>query len=211
MVDVDVREVLHRPHRAWSTALVAITTVGSLVAILTGAVVALSLNTFTAVWDAQVPVRETEAFMSADYTGWQPLAIDVFGHEWLMLQGLDRWTTAMATAPHWVALPVAGLIGLVLVPVLRSVSAGRRLTGGHAARLMVVAGLVAVGWAATVALPFVAASRAIAAEVSGLPAAYLVPVVRWTWWPLLVVALVVLLASAVWQGARAARDTEGLV
>lgn len=195
----------------WSTAVVAAATVGSLIAIAIGTGLALSLNTFTALWDVQVPVRETPAFMSAGYYGWQPLAIDGFGREWLMLTGVDRWTTAMATAPHWVGIVVGGLVGLALVPVLRSLALRDGLTTRHAGHLMAVAGLVVMGWVASVALPYAAARSAIAGEVTGLPADYLAPVVRWTWWPLAVVVLLVLLALAVRHGARAASDTEGLV
>lgn len=131
---------------------------------------------------------------------------------------LDPVTALLSTAPVWGGMIAGGVVGLVLLPVLRTTASGRPFTPGSARRLASAAAVVVLGWLLATAGPFLAAPRVIesiagARRYTGfdVPDGWLAPALGITWWPLLVAVLLGTLAVAARSGARLAADTEGLV
>lgn len=131
---------------------------------------------------------------------------------------LDPLTSVLSTAATWGGLIAGGVVGLVLLPALRTTASGRPFAPGNSRRLMSAAAVVALGWLLATAGPRLAAPRVIesiagARRYSGfdVPAGWLAPALNLVWWPLLIAALLVMLAAATRSGARLAADTEGLV
>lgn len=128
----------------------------------------------------------------------------------------------LSTSAAWAGLIALGVGALVLVPVLRTTSGGQPFARGNVHRLAAAATVVASAWIFATVGPFIAAGVAIrdleraprmsVNDVSyDMPVGWLVPDLQITWWPLLVIALLVGLAAATRQGARMAADVEGLV
>lgn len=127
----------------------------------------------------------------------------------------------LAAAPVWAALLAAGVVLVLLVPVLRATATGRPARLGSPHALGAAAVSVAVCWLLSAAGPRLAAPAVIDALVSAplggasqavpLPEGWLVPALHHTWWPLLVAALLAALASAARRGERLAADSAGLV
>ena len=215
MVDVEVEQATSRARTWWATGAVAVATVGALLALLVGVVEAFSLSSYNGTWVVRVPVGWPAVDLpdwvwGPSATGWAVLQSDGTGLN-LWVEQADRWTTLLAEAAQWIVWPVVGLSVLLLVPVLRSLVAGRVFAPGNAKQVFTVAAVVAAGWAGAAWLPYLAAARALAQDSTGVLAGALAPAFRPEWWPLGVVALLVLLALAIRQGTSATRDTEGLV
>lgn len=133
----------------------------------------------------------------------------------------DPFTALFATAAAWGGFLAGGVVGLVLIPLLRTTASGRPFAAGNDRRLAIAAGVIAAGWALASVGDFVAASRIIelleltpvqtAAGSFDVPSGWLAPELQVTWWPLPIVLLLTALAAATRRGARLASDTEGLV
>lgn len=131
---------------------------------------------------------------------------------------LDPVTALLSTAPVWGGLIAAGVVGLVLLPALRTTASGRPFAPGNARRLASAAAVVALGWLLATTGPLLAAPSVIesiagARRYTGfdVPAGWLAPALDITWWPILIAVLLATLAAATRSGARLAADTEGLV
>jgi hypothetical protein len=128
---------------------------------------------------------------------------------------LSAPVTLLATTPAWAGLVTGGLVGLGLVPVLRTTGTGHPFAPGNARRLATAAGVVILGWMLATAGPMLAAPTVIhaleAPSGGGVPVGWLAPDLRITWWPLLIVGLLGGLAAATRHGGRLAADAEGLV
>lgn len=131
---------------------------------------------------------------------------------------LDPLSSLLGTAPVWGGSIAAGVVGLVLVPALRTTSSGRPFAPGNARRLAGASAVVAAGWllatvgprlAAPAAIESIAGARAYAGF--DVPTGWIAPALVITWWPLLIIVLLAVLAAATRSGARLAADTEGLV
>ena len=135
--------------------------------------------------------------------------------------GLSPVLSVLAAAPVWAGLAVAGVVVLLLVPVLRSTATGRPARHGTARPLGVAAAVVAVGWAVSTVAPRLVAPAVLEhlvavggggdTEPHGIPAGWLEPALHVVWWPVLVVALLGALAAASARGERLAADSAGLV
>jgi hypothetical protein len=130
----------------------------------------------------------------------------------------DPVTALLSTAPTWAGLIAAGVVGLVLLPALRTTALGRPFAHGNARRLASAAAVVALGWLLATTGPFLAAPSVIESiagdrRYTGLevPAGWFAPDLNITWWPILIAVLLAALAAATRSGARLAADTEGLV
>jgi hypothetical protein len=128
-------------------------------------------------------------------------------------------TAVLAAAPLWAGLLGAGTAGLALVPSLRSVSRGEVFPRESPRQIATAAGAALLSWGVAALAPVAAASSMISAlerpdVTSGghpVPAGWLTPDVHVTGWPLLIAALLGVLAVAAHRGARLAADAEGLV
>lgn len=132
-------------------------------------------------------------------------------------------TTALSGSPVWAGLLAAGLAMLLLIPVIRSTAAGQPFADGNSRRWAAATVATAIGWALATVGPYLAARQVIPVleanpvystvdgEMFTLPAGWLVADLHLAWWPLLVLALLGVLAAATHRGARLAADTEGLV
>lgn len=131
-------------------------------------------------------------------------------------------TALLATAATWGWFLAAGVVVLLLVPVVRSTASGRPFDTGNARRLAGAAAVITVVWTVISTSPALVAPaliRAVTAsrpavqgnDTFSLPTGWLVPDQRIVWWPLVVAVLVAVLAAATRTGARLAADTEGLV
>lgn len=131
-------------------------------------------------------------------------------------------TALLATAPVWGWFLAAGATVLILIPVVRGTAAGRPFERGNTRRLTSAAAVIAGAWIVVSAGPTLAAPAVIDAvtatrlatsgsEVLRLPAGWLVPDHRITWWPIVVALLIAVLAAATRSGTRLAADAEGLV
>ncbi|MBX9243298.1 hypothetical protein ICW40_00550 [Actinotalea ferrariae] len=133
----------------------------------------------------------------------------------------DPLTSLLATASLWAGLAAAGLVGLLLVPALRSTASGRPFAAGNARRLLAAAAVVGGAWLLATIGDYVAAGRIVAALEAAprysptgafdMPVGWLAPALHITWWPALVASMLLALAAATRRGARLASDTEGLV
>lgn len=214
-----------RAARGAQVAAVAVVTVVALLVLANGAQLVHQMSEEATGWIVHVPVWPTGDMPD---TVWDPpaaegfpspvQAVDQGSNVHLWLEETDPLTAALAQCTAWVPAFVGGLAMLVLLPVLRAAFARRLLVPSVGRSLAGVAGLVLAGWAAVTWLPVLAASRAIAQEDSGLPAAWFTPHAEVQRWPLVVAGLLVALAAVVWRAARvsarAARleaDAEGLV
>lgn len=134
---------------------------------------------------------------------------------------VDPLPAVLSTVAMWGGVLAAGVSLLVLLPVFRSTAAGRPFESGNGLRLAVAATVVAGAWTLSIAGPALGA-RAIIGSIetstiyseSGpfdMPADWLVFDLRMTWWPAIIVLLLVALAVTTHRGTRLAADTEGLV
>lgn len=210
--------------RGAQVGAVALATVVALLVLGNGALLVHQTSTQTGTWIVQVPVWPTGEMPD---TAWDqrtpegfPPPVQPAGYDrvHLWLANTDPLTAALAECSAWVPAFVGGLAMLALLPVLRAAFARRLLVPAVARSLAGVAALVVSGWAALTWLPVLAASRAIAHEDSGLPAAWFTPHAEVQRWPLVVAGLVAALALVVWRAARVsaraerlAADAEGLV
>ncbi len=129
--------------------------------------------------------------------------------------------SVLALAPRWTGLVGGGLVVLLLLPVVRSTASGRLFERANARRLAITAGTVVAAWILASAGPALAASSFIGLTeemtIYGgrdgfpMPHGWLTYDPRITWWPLLIAALLGILAIATRSGARLATDTKGLV
>ncbi|WP_456786251.1 hypothetical protein [Cellulomonas sp. P5_C5] len=143
------------------------------------------------------------------------------GGGFLAAADVDPITTLLATATSWAGLIAGGLVGLILVPALRSTASGHPFAAGNARRLGGAATVVVVAWVVATVGDFVAASRIIAVIEAtprwsptgsfAMPADWLAPSLVVGWWPLPIVLLLLALAAATRLGTRLTSDTEGLV
>ena len=135
--------------------------------------------------------------------------------------GAGPVASVLALAPRWVGLVGGGLVVLLLLPVVRSTASGRLFEQAIAGRLAMAAGTVLTAWILAIVGPAMAASSFIGlmeqTPVYGGPDGFPMPH-GWltyapdiTWWPLLIVGLLGILATATRSGARLATDTAGLV
>lgn len=246
MSATDEREqVKERSARTWGSALlVGALLVASSVAVIAGVVVAV-LSADDRGTAAEAPVRLTapvaysdqlvpcvDGWTMADGSSCEPAASpDVWpGGEPLpvrrsgsLLAGVtgDPLGALLATAGAWGGLIAGGVVGLLLVPVLRSTASGRPFTSGNDRRLLLAAATVAGAWALATLGDRLASARIIAAIESSprwsatgsfdMPTGWLAPSFDVTWWPLLLALLLVALASATRRGSRLAADVQGLV
>lgn len=153
------------------------------------------------------------------WTGGVPLPVRHDGTLLASGSAAGPGTALLAAAPAWAGLVAGGLAGLALVPVLRGTASGRPFAPASVRGLGAAAAAVALGGTLAVVGPVLAAPAVLrgleagsgAAGTGGLPAGWLAPALPFTWWPLLVAALLAALAAAGRRGARLAADTEGLV
>ncbi|WP_225215103.1 hypothetical protein [Cellulomonas avistercoris] len=154
------------------------------------------------------------------WPGGQPLPVR-HGGELLAGADVDPVTALLASAGAWGGLVAGGVVGLVLIPALRSTASGRPFARGNARRLGWAAAVVMVAWVVATVGDVVAASRIIAVIEAtprwsptgsfAMPADWLAPTLVVGWWPLPVVLLLLALAAATGRGTRLTSDTEGLV
>jgi len=129
--------------------------------------------------------------------------------------------SVLALAPRWVGLVGGGLVVLLLLPLVRSTTSGRLFEQPNARRLAMAAGTVLAAWILAIAGPALAASSIIGRLEQGtvyagpdgfpMPHGWLTYDPDITWWPLLIAALLAILATATRSGTRLAADTKGLV
>lgn len=159
-----------------------------------------------------------------EWPGGEPLPVQ---HRGGMVAGIGEvppLPALLSTTPGWSGLVAAGVVVLLLVPVLRSTASGRLFRPGNARRLAAAAGVIVLAWILATAGPALAAPTIIGmieaapryTELGPLdrfdmPAGWLVFDLRVVWWPLLPALLLAALAGATRSGTRIAADTEGLV
>jgi hypothetical protein len=199
----------------WSVAAVAAATVAAALAAVHGLMLALGVGAQTGTWIVHVPVRPTGQMpptaFDASPAGWpSPVQAGPDGVD-LWLKQTDGPTAMLAGAEQWVTWFVLAAVILTLVPTVRGLGAGRWLTVANGTRVAGLGGIVLLGWAAAYGLPYLAAGRAIAAQDSGLPAAWFDAGFRPAWWPVVLVGLLLVLGLVLRRGAVAAQQAEGLV
>jgi len=160
------------------------------------------------------------AVSSEVWPGGQPLPIRHSGG-FLAGADVDPVTALLATAASWAGLIAGGVVGLILIPALRSTASGRPFAPGNARRLGWAAAVVVAAWVLSTVGDFIAASRVIAvieatpqwspAGMFDMPPGWLAPSLVIGWWPLPIVLLLLALAAATRRGTRLTSDTEGLV
>lgn len=225
--------------RTLSAVLVGVTTVAAWLAVATG--ITFAVQAAWGTMGGQVPVAlhapafidvtlpcvegwsldgsTCEPSVSPDqWPGGQPLPIVHSGGFVVAAGGGDPLTAVLSTTPAWSALLAGGVVALVLVPVVRTTASGRPFARGNARRLATAAVVVAGAWLLATVGPWLAAPTAIGSVVhtravtgADVPAGWLTPTLVVTWWPLLIVGLLAVLAAASRSGARLAAETEGLV
>ena len=151
----------------------------------------------------------------------EPLPVRQAGGLVAAATGAGPIAALLASAPMWGGLLAAGAVGLLLIPAVRTTTSGAPFARGNARRLAAGAVVIAVSWALVTAADYTAASMIIGALEAApapmsaisveVPEGWLAPALRITWWPLLIGALLALLAAAVKQGTQLRSDTEGLV
>jgi hypothetical protein len=129
----------------------------------------------------------------------------------MVIEHPDSVTAVLAAVPVFVPWLTGGAIGLLALPLVRSIAAGRPFALGNARALAEVAGVAVLAGAAATVLPYLAAGRAVTAEMAGLPADYFTPRFEPIGWPWGLAVFAIVLALAVWQGSRVSAETEGLV
>ncbi|UCN14970.1 hypothetical protein LFM56_01170 [Cellulomonas iranensis] len=190
--------------------VVAVATVfGALGAVVVAAMRARELARSSAGWMVGVPVWPTGAMPDSAWdtparqgfpSPVQPVgphAVD------LWLDRPDGLTAALAGVGVWVSWLVVAALLLTALPVARAVLRGHGLSFTTARQAAVAAGVVLVAWAVHATAPLLAARRALDAGYSGLPAEWFTPQARPVWWPLLVVALLLVLAGTLAAATRA--------
>jgi hypothetical protein len=120
----------------------------------------------------------------------------------LWLDRPDGLTAALAGVSVWVSWLVVAALLLTLLPVARTLLRRQGFTLTAARQAAVSAGVVLVAWAVHATAPLLAARRALDAGYSGLPAEWFTPQARPVWWPLLVVALLLVLAGTLAAATR---------
>jgi hypothetical protein len=159
---------------------------------------------------------------AAQWQGGTPLPVRHSGGLETATDGTGPVASVLAMAPRWVGLVGGGLVVLLLLPVVRSTASGRLFEQAIARRLALAAGTVLAAWILASAGPALAAPSFIermeqtlvyGAPPDGfpMPHGWLTYDPDITWWPLLIVALLGILATATRSGARLATDTAGLV
>jgi len=203
-----------------SAVLVGTVTVAALLGIAHGVLIAVEAAQQTATWIVTVPVRPTLAFPAdlpitglvlaetPDMTR-MPTAFD--GGLVMFLERSDPLTAVFAGVDSWITWLTVGAIVLMLLPVLRTITAGHPFAPGNAGRLAWAGVVTAVAWTIAAVLPVVAAQRAIAGELAHVSAGWFAPRFEPQWWPLGFAAFLVVLAISVRQGSRMAAETAGLV
>lgn len=162
-----------------------------------------------------------EPAVSADvWPGGQPLPVR-HGGGFLASADVGPGTALLATAASWAGLVAGGVVGLILIPALRSTASGHPFASGNARRLGWAAAVVVAAWVLVTVGDFVAASQIIAVIEAtprwsptgtfDMPTDWLAPLLVIGWWPLPIVLLLLALAGATRRGARLTSDTEGLV
>lgn len=106
---------------------------------------------------------------------------------------------------------LVGVSALLLWRVVGSVGRGEPFARGNAARIAVVAGAVAVSGFAAPLLPLAATNLVLARLGVQVPGGALEPSFDPDLAPLLLIAVLVVLAEVFRQGERLARETDGLV
>lgn len=205
-------------------AAVAVATVAAILVLGYGAVLVRQTSVETGTWLVHVPVWPTDQMPASAWDARtpegfpSPVQARDLGTVHLWLQSTDPLTAVLAQCAAWIPAFVGGFAALALLPVLRAAFARRLLVSSVARSLAGVAAIVLAGWAVLTWLPVLAASRAIAHEDSGLPAAWFTPHAEVQRWPLVVAGLLAALALVVWRAARVsaraerlAADAEGLV
>lgn len=206
--------------RLWSAILVGVVTVAALLGIANSISIAVNAARTTNTWVVTVPVRATSALpadmpqtgLIIDQTpemSWMPTSND--GELVMWLEHADPLTSLLANPSRSVAWLTIAVVSLILLPVLRTITAGRPFAPGNARHLGAAGITTAIAWAVVSILPVVAAERAITAELGHVPAAWFEPRFDPQLWPLAFAGFIVVLAVSVRAGARVAAETEGLV
>ena len=209
-----------RAQRSTTSAIVVgAVTVAALLGIAQGVSVAARAAT-DSTWVVSVPVRVTSALPDdMPQTGliveetptMERMPTAPGGGLMMWLEHADPLTARLAAAPHWIAWLTAGVVVLLLLPVVRSTSSGRPFSAGNASRLTVAALTIAAGWVLATTLPVLAARRAVDGELGNVPASWFEPRLELQWWPVAFAGALVVLALAVWHGTKVVADSDGLV
>ena len=175
-------------------------------------------------WPADGSSSCAPAASADEWPGGEPLPVQYRGGMVAGIDGVPPLPALQSTTPVWSGLDAAGVVVLLLVPVLRSTASGRLFRRGNARRLAVAAGVIVLAWVLATAGPALASPTVIGlieaaprySELGPLdrydvPAGWLEPDLRIVWWPLLPALLLAALAGATRNGTRLAADTEGLV
>ncbi|MFS0699045.1 hypothetical protein AB6N24_03625 [Cellulomonas sp. 179-A 4D5 NHS] len=201
-----------------SAIVVGAVTVLALLGIAQGVSIAARAAT-DATWVVSVPVRVTPSLpddmpqtgLIVDETATMERMPTAPGGGLMMwLEHADPLTARLAAAPGWIAWLTAGVVVLLLLPVVRSTSSGRPFAAGNAGRVTATALTVAAGWALATALPVLAARRAVERELGNVPAAWFEPRLELQWWPVAFAGALVVLALAVRHGTKVVADTDAL-
>jgi len=154
------------------------------------------------------------------WPGGQPLPVR-HGGGFLAGADVDPVTALLATSASWAGLIAGGVVGVILIPLLRRTAAGHPFAPGNARRLGWAAVIIVAAWLLATVGDFIAAARIIAvveatplwspAGSFNMPTGWLAPSLVVGWWPLPIVLLLLALAAATRRGARLTADTEGLV
>lgn len=200
-----------RPARAPSGTARAVLTVAAAGAALGacwhGVTLARATARETGAWMVSVPVRATQAmppevFDLTTAHGLSPLQPDG-ARSSLWLESPGTGTALLAGAGRWIPWLALGLCLLIALPALRRAAGGTVFTRSTVRASAAVGAVITLAWGADGLLPAMAARSAIAAEASGLPAAWFGPDVRLAGWPLGYLAASVLLALVVRAGIPA--------
>lgn len=175
-------------------------------------------------WPADGSAACEPAATADQWPGGEPLPVQRTGGMAIGASGAPLLPALASTFPTWGGLLAAGVVVLLLVPVLRGTAAGRLFQPGNARRLALAAGVVLLAWGLATAGPVLAAPTVIdlvehaprytetgPLRTFPMPTGWLEPDLRIGWWPLAPALLLAALAGATRAGTRVAADTEGLV
>lgn len=122
---------------------------------------------------------------------------------------VDHLFVLLATAGPALAGITAGVLGVLLLGVVRSTAAREPFAPGNAGRFAAAAGVLVVAALLGTLVPHLAARRLLALPF--VDPALWVADVQPVWWPLPVALLLAVLALAVRAGSRLREQTDGLV
>lgn len=202
-----------------SAIVVGAVTVAALLGIAQGVSVAARAAT-DATWVVSVPVRASSALpddmpqtglIVEETPSMERMPTAPGGGLMMWLEHADPLTARLAAAPHWIVWLTAGVVVLLLLPVVRSTSSGQPFAAGNASRLTAAALTIAASWVLATTLPVLAARRAVDGELGNVPAAWFEPRLELQWWPVAFAGALVVLGLAVWHGTKVVADTDGLV